>query len=70
MPAKSIRKVLRQGTSLTITIPIDYRVYHNLKPKDEVVLIYDNAILIIPKNREEEFLKDPIKRKLIEKLLK
>ena len=69
IPSIGKRKVLRQGKSLAVSLPADFRRYYNLKPKDEVIVLYDGVVIIIPK-QEAEILKDPEKRKLIRKLLK
>jgi len=69
MPAKTKRKVMKHGTSGVIAIPSDYRRYHNLEHGKEVTVLYDNLILIIPKDQEKKIFSDPEKQKLIKKLL-
>jgi len=69
LPGKSKRKVLKQGSSTVVSIPADYRRYHNLEPGKEVTVLYDNLLLIIPKDQEKKILEDPEKRDLIKKIL-
>ena len=68
MPGKTKRRVLKQGCSAVISIPADYRRYHNLDPGKEVVVLYDSLLLIIPEDRKD-ILDDPEKKKLIDRLL-
>ena len=66
MPAKSEHKIMKHGTSGVVVIPKPYREYHNLKPGDEVSVLYDSLLLIIPK-KMEQILKE--KQTLINQLL-
>lgn len=49
MPAKSSRKIVRIGSSSFITLPIDWVRGMGLKEGDEVEILYDSIILILPK---------------------
>jgi len=68
MPGKTKRKVLKQGSSAVVSIPADYRRYHNLEPGKEVVVLYDSLLLIIPEDKKH-ILENSEKKKLIDKLL-
>lgn len=70
MPAKTIRKIMKHGTSGVVAIPKDYRNFHNLNHGDEVMVYYDNWILIIPKSEIEAVEKDPEKLELINRVLR
>ena len=58
---------MKHGTSGVVAIPASYRKYHNLNSGDEVQVLYDGIVLIVPKEREH-LLKE--KKELIEKLLR
>lgn len=66
MPSEVERKIMKHGTSGVVAIPIGYRKYHDLNPGDEVKVLYDGVVLIVPKDREH-ILKE--KKELIDKLL-
>ena len=66
MPAEVERKIMKHGTSGVVAIPTSYRKYHNLNPRDEVKVLYDSLLLIVPKGRENLLKK---KKQLIDKLL-
>jgi hypothetical protein len=40
---------MRFGSSGVVAIPTAYRRYHELGPGDEVVLLYDSLLLLVPK---------------------
>ena len=61
---------MKHGSSGVIAIPKDYRTYHNLNHGDEVVVLYDNLILIIPKEEQKRIEGDPKKTALINELLR
>jgi len=63
MPAKDIRKVLSEKGHVTLPKPL--RDYHGIKKGDEVEMIYDSVIVIIPKGVKL----DEEKRKALKKLL-
>jgi len=65
MPSKTTRKIIEHGGSGVVAIPKDYRDYNNLEPGAEVIVLYDNVVVIIPKALEEK-VED--KEKLIEVL--
>ncbi|MFH8092956.1 MAG: hypothetical protein QXM38_03375 [Candidatus Aenigmatarchaeota archaeon] len=60
MPAKTIRKLLRHGKSLVVSVPADYIRYYQLKAGEEVELLYDNFIFLIPKQSDKSLLQDRI----------
>ncbi len=66
MPAKTNRKIMKHGSSGVIAVPSDYRQYHNLKPGDNVEVLYDSLLLIVPEKLKHIADK---KRELIDKLL-
>jgi len=66
MPAKEKRKIMKHGTSGVVAIPKSYRNYHNLQHGDEVTVLYDSLLLIIPK-KLEPLLRE--KKELIDRLL-
>jgi len=66
MPAEVERKIMKHGTSGVVAIPHSYRKYHNLDPGDEVIVLYNSLLLMVPKNKEH-ILEE--KKQLIEKLL-
>ncbi len=70
MPAKATRKIMKHGTSGVVAIPPDYRRFHNLNHGDEVLVYYDNWILIIPKSEAEAIKKDPEKQEIINRILR
>ena len=65
MPAKEKRKVLPIGDSLAVTLPKPYRDYYNIEPGDEVEVLYDSLMLILPRNAKIS----EKKRQLLEELL-
>ena len=66
MPAQEKRKIMKHGTSGVVAIPASYRKYHHLNPGDEVQVLYDGIVLIVPKEREQMLIE---KGELIDKLL-
>lgn len=66
MPAKSVHKVMKHGTSGVVVIPKPYRDYHGLKTGSLVTVLYDSLLLVVPKTREH-ILRD--KADLIDQLL-
>jgi antitoxin component of MazEF toxin-antitoxin module len=67
MPARQDGKIFRHGTSGVVAIPPGYLKYHELNPGDEVAILYDSFVLIIPKKLKG--IADQ-KRELIDKLLR
>ena len=55
MPAKETRKVFAVGGSKGITLPKPYADYHKIEEGDEVEVLYDSLILIIPKSAQKKF---------------
>jgi antitoxin component of MazEF toxin-antitoxin module len=66
MPAKQQGRIFQHGTSGVVAIPPGYLRYHELKPGDEVTILYDSLVLIIPKKVGDI---TAAKRKLIDTLL-
>jgi bifunctional DNA-binding transcriptional regulator/antitoxin component of YhaV-PrlF toxin-antitoxin module len=67
MPAEETRKIMKHGQSSgVIAIPIAYRRYHNIDPGEQVKILYDSLLLIVPKAMEH-VLKE--KKQLVDKLL-
>ncbi|MBX5327472.1 MAG: hypothetical protein ACQXXH_02625 [Candidatus Bathyarchaeia archaeon] len=64
MPAIVKRKLLTEKGHLTI--PKSYRDYYDLKKGDDILLLYDSIILIIPEELKK-FVET--KKKQIDKLL-
>jgi bifunctional DNA-binding transcriptional regulator/antitoxin component of YhaV-PrlF toxin-antitoxin module len=48
MPAKVKRKIITE-TGL-VSLPKAYRDYHQLEKGDEVTMLYDNVLVVTPKN--------------------
>jgi len=67
MPAQAKRKLMKLGSSAVIAIPPDYRKYHHLNLGDEVEILYDSLVLIIPMNRKHLLIE---KKELIDALLR
>jgi bifunctional DNA-binding transcriptional regulator/antitoxin component of YhaV-PrlF toxin-antitoxin module len=57
---------MKHGTSGVVAIPMAYRRYHKIDTGDEVKIIYNGLLIIIPRGMEH-VLKQ--KRALIEKIL-
>jgi bifunctional DNA-binding transcriptional regulator/antitoxin component of YhaV-PrlF toxin-antitoxin module len=57
---------MRHGTSGVIALPKGYRDYHGLNPGQNVIILYDSLLLIIP--RDLEYLIEN-KKSLIDQLL-
>jgi len=70
MPAKTTRKIMKHGTSGVVAIPKDYRDFHNLNHGDEVIVYYDNLILIVPKSEAKRIEADPEKQEIINNFLR
>ena len=70
MPAKTTRKIMKHGSSGVVAIPKDYRNFHNLNHGDEVIVYYNDLLLIIPKSEIDAVEKDREKLELIHKLLR
>lgn len=66
MPAKTKRVMMKHGTSAVVSIPMDYRRYHNLNPGDEMIILYGSLIIMVPKTMESLIEK---KKALIDELL-
>ena len=66
MPAKTNRKIMKHGSSGVIAVPSDYRRYHNLNPGDNVEVLYDSLLLVIPEKLKHLLIE---KRELIDALL-
>jgi antitoxin component of MazEF toxin-antitoxin module len=56
MPSKTKRKAIKQGKSLSLTLPKDFLEYYEIKKGDELTVIYDGKIIIY--SNEEEYEKD------------
>lgn len=67
MPAKQEGRIFRHGTSGVVAIPPGYLRYHELNPGDEVTVLYDSLVLVIPKKLMGIAAQ---KRELIDKLLR
>lgn len=67
MPAEVERKIMKHGSSGVVAIPMSYRKYHDLKPGEDVIVLYDSLILIVPKKMEHVV---DGKRELIDELLR
>ena len=70
MPAKTTRKIMKHGTSGVVAIPKDYRDFHDLNYGDEVVVYYNDLILIVPKDEVIRIEEDPEKLETLNKLLR
>jgi antitoxin component of MazEF toxin-antitoxin module len=66
MPGRDDRKIFRQGTSDVVAIPAAYVKYHELESGDEVSVLYDSIVVIVPKKLRSIAAK---KRQLIDRLL-
>jgi len=58
MPAKEIRTLLKVGNkrkSSAITLPHGWVEYWNLKKGAELLVFYDGALVVIPKDKEDRF---------------
>jgi len=66
MPAKVKRKIMKHGTSGVVAIPKSYCNYHDLQHGDEVTVLYDSLLLIVPKKLESVL---QAKKELIDRLL-
>jgi len=49
MPHKQTRKIIRVGNSLAVTIPKAWLSYFDLSEKDEVTVLSNGALIIIPR---------------------
>lgn len=56
MPHKDIRKIIKVGDSLAVTISPAWLRYYNLHEKDFVIVVSDGQITIkpMPKNKENQ----------------
>jgi len=61
---------MKHGSSGVVAIPKDYRNFHNLNHGDEVIVYYNDLLLIIPKSEIDAVEKDREKLELIHKLLR
>lgn len=52
MPAKSVHKIMKHGTSGVVVIPKPYRDYYDLEPGSVVTVLYDSLLLIVPQKLE------------------
>jgi len=52
VPAKVVRKVMKHGSSGVVAIPMSYREYHDLNPGDDMIVLYNSLILMVPKEME------------------
>ena len=66
MPSEVTRKIMKHGTSGVVAIPMPYRRYHNIKLGDEVKIIYNGVLIIVPKGMEHILKKE---KQTIEKIL-
>jgi len=67
MPAKEKRKIIAFGDGgRVISIPKPFVDYHNLKPKDEVEILYDSILIIIPKGAKLSEEKEKLLKQLLE----
>ena len=67
MPSKTTRKIIELGNSGVVSLPKEYRDYHNLKPGDIVIVLWDGFVLLIPKELENRITE---KKELIDELLR
>ena len=67
MPSREHRKIIRMGASQGITLPKPFLDYHKVKDGEEMLLLYDNIILVLPRGVSEEVLEK--KANLIKELL-
>jgi len=66
MPSISVRHILPNGNSLVIVIPKEWLRFWELKKGDEVEVIYNGIMVVIPSNHPK---KKEIRRKVKEALL-
>ena len=67
MPAKERRKVITVGPSRAVTLPKPFVDYNKFADGEEVEVLYDSLVLIVPKGALDK-LKE--KEDLIHQLLK
>lgn len=68
MPSKETRKIIAHGKiSKGISLPKPFLDYHNIDKGDEVLLLYDSIILVLPNGISKEKLE--AKAELIKELL-
>jgi antitoxin component of MazEF toxin-antitoxin module len=48
MPHEEIRKILKVGNSLAVTLPQDWAKYFQLSQGDEVKVVSNGSVLIVP----------------------
>jgi len=53
LPHEQIRKIIRVGNSLAVTIPKPWLRYYKLSDKDHVKVISNSTIIIEPPNKEK-----------------
>lgn len=70
MPAKTTRKIMKHGTSGVVAIPKDYCDFHDLNHGDEVIVYYNDLILIVPKDEVARIEGDPEKLETLNRLLR
>jgi bifunctional DNA-binding transcriptional regulator/antitoxin component of YhaV-PrlF toxin-antitoxin module len=67
MPALEKRKVLPIGEGgRAITLPKPFAEFYNLEPKDEVTVLYDTILIVVPKGVSLSKSKDTLLKKLLE----
>jgi bifunctional DNA-binding transcriptional regulator/antitoxin component of YhaV-PrlF toxin-antitoxin module len=44
---------MKHGSSGVVVLPKAYRDYHDLNPGDDVTILYDSLLLIIPQSQED-----------------
>jgi hypothetical protein len=67
MPAKEKRKIIPIGEGgRAITLPKPFVDYHELKPKDEVQILYDNILVVKPEGVQLSEEKEKLLRQLLE----
>jgi antitoxin component of MazEF toxin-antitoxin module len=67
MPAKEKRKIIPIGEGgKAITLPKPFVEYFHLKPKDEVTVLYDNILIVVPQNAQLSEDKETLLKKLLE----
>jgi len=66
MPAIVKRRIMKHGSSGVVAIPKEYRDYFELKFGDQVTILYDSLLIIVPKCLERLLEK---KKSLIDRLL-
>ena len=50
---KSVRRAIKYGTSIAITLPAEYVKLKGIKPGDEFEIIFDDYVHIVPIDAEK-----------------